>query len=164
MTPHEIFLSSHPKSKLPDGFLENAKGKQAKELAASYGDCVRTINNWQRQCGLPTNGWTVDYALIDKLTDEGKSTKEIVAITGFSKSAIDRQKRSRGKGSGIVKVHRENEIHTAEPVYPFATLYRRMLRHKAREMGLTLDQLKEKWVGGVAWRQAVSEMTMIGGQ
>lgn len=144
----------------PVGFAEFFKSHSHmghKFIADHYKIKEKLVTKWRQSAGLKS--CRVDYEYLDALIYQGKSTKEIIAITGRSKTAIDKRKRTLGRGSGRHYVpSREHDMPKAEPVYPLPILFERAIRAKARRLGMPMTWMLNVWLKGQGGRQLMGEL------
>lgn len=126
------------------------------EIGKHFRVTPQTVGNWRKLHGIPTR--KPDYSDIDALVRQGVSTAEIMRITGWGKSTVNRRKRETGHGSGRNYVSQHSEgMGDAEPVKPTAEIIADLLKHKQRELGFNKEQMAA-WLGGQAFRQTMEGM------
>lgn len=146
------------KSTIPNGFVGWCRlhpGLSNKELAGHYGVSEAVISKWKIKHGI-AGSRGVDYDRIDALIADGLATKEIVRLTGCSKSAIDKRKRDTGHGSGRRYISQHTDDMTvAEPVKPTPEIIADLFEHKRKMVGKSKSWMLAHYIGGQAWRQTM---------
>jgi hypothetical protein len=95
---------------------------------------------------------TVDYDAMDGLIRKRKTTREIMAALGCSKTVVNDHKRKAGLGKTIIKSTKSLHYEPREEIIPPADRLSRAVKIKQKNLEFTSAQM-DWWLQGPAGRQ-----------